>query len=219
MPSSMTASSPFASDCSHGESLQETTLDFRDVAGEEVRLLFPFFFSLLAGKKSERVTLTWLASSQLYTRISPRRADKIQHNQFPTQQGPCDVHSKQKPDSKRVLVGLPGWQMQRKLKPGGSDPDLSQNGYGLNTSFSSPSPESSSPPLPSWSPATWRHCSPHPDSSSTTLILLPHEERERSSDTCSKVIVVGAPAQKAFQQVQGLMQVPYFITVPVFCTA
>ena len=50
----MTASSPFVSDGSRGESLQETTLEFpdmageafrlrRDMAGEELRLLFPFF--------------------------------------------------------------------------------------------------------------------------------------------------------------------------------
>ena len=63
----MTVSSPFASECSRGESLQETTLDLRDIAGEtfrlrrdmpreEFRLLFPIFLSLLAGKKSERVT-------------------------------------------------------------------------------------------------------------------------------------------------------------------
>ena len=63
----MTASSPFASDCSRGESLQETTLDLRDIAGEkfrlrrdipveEFRLMFPFFLSFSAGKMSERVT-------------------------------------------------------------------------------------------------------------------------------------------------------------------
>ena len=47
----------FASDCSRGESLQETTLDFRDKAGEVFRLLFPFIPSLSAGEGSERVTL------------------------------------------------------------------------------------------------------------------------------------------------------------------
>ena len=63
----MTASSPFSSDRSRGEALQETTLDYtdmaretfrlrRDMVGEELRLLFPFFLSFFAGKKSERVT-------------------------------------------------------------------------------------------------------------------------------------------------------------------
>ena len=46
----------FASSCLRGESLQETTLDFRDTAGEEIRLLFPFLPSLSAGEGSERVT-------------------------------------------------------------------------------------------------------------------------------------------------------------------
>ena len=63
----MTASSLFGAALSRGESLQETTLDRqdmagevfrlrRDVAGEAFRLLFPFFLSLMTGKKSDRVT-------------------------------------------------------------------------------------------------------------------------------------------------------------------
>ena len=59
----------FASSCSRDESLQETTLDFRDMAGEEFRLLFPFIPSLSEGEGSERVTLergkTFSQNSQL----------------------------------------------------------------------------------------------------------------------------------------------------------
>ena len=47
----MIVSSPFASECSRGESLQKTTLDLRDIAGETFRLRRD-----MAGKKSERVT-------------------------------------------------------------------------------------------------------------------------------------------------------------------
>ena len=120
----MTASSPFASDCSRGESLQETTLDFRDMAGETFRLrrdmpgekfplLFPFFLSLLAGKKSESVTLergnfshksrTWLASSQLYPYSTTESGQDPVQPDFPhlmIRRQATSVHSKQKPDFK-----------------------------------------------------------------------------------------------------------------------
>ena len=46
------------------------------------------------------------------------------------QQGPYDVQSKQKPDSKRVLTRLPKWQATE-TQAGGLDHFLNQNGYGL----------------------------------------------------------------------------------------
>ena len=74
------------SSCSHGRPLQEITLDFRDMAGDEFRLLFPFIPLPRAGEGSERVTLgrgkissmsrTWLVHSQLCTHIPPQRKDK-----------------------------------------------------------------------------------------------------------------------------------------------
>ena len=141
----MTASSPFASDCSRGKSLQETTLDLRDIAGEtfrlrcdlseeEFRLLFPFFLSFLASKKSERVTFGrgnvfpqvlhvagFLPAVYPYSTTDSGQ-DSAQPD-FPhlmigrQATGTMRCTQQKKTDSKRVLMGFPRWQMQRNLKP------------------------------------------------------------------------------------------------------
>ena len=105
------------------------------MAGEEMRLLFPFFVTLFASKKSERVTFGrgnvfpqvlnvagfFQAENQYSTTESGQ--DPVQPD-FPhlmkrrQATGAMRCTQQTKPDSKRVLMGVPGWQMQRKLKPG-----------------------------------------------------------------------------------------------------
>ena len=106
----------------------------RDVTGETFRLMFPFFLSLLTEKKCANVTFgrgkvfpQALHVAGFLPALYPYSTTESGHDRvqpgFPhltvgrQATGACDVHSKQKPDSKRVLRGLPRWQMQRKLKP------------------------------------------------------------------------------------------------------
>ena len=88
----------------------------------------------VASKKSDKVTLgrgnvfpQVLHVAGFFPAVCPHSNTESGHEPLqPTahtwwlghkQQGPWDLHSKQKPDSRRVLMGLPRWQMLRKLEP------------------------------------------------------------------------------------------------------
>ena len=80
---------PKSVDCSRGK----TTPDFRDMAGEEFRLLFPFFLTLSAGKRSEMVTfgrgnvfpqISHESPPQPCTHVPPRMSDKTRYSRRST---------------------------------------------------------------------------------------------------------------------------------------